>query len=968
MSCQGTSGCTCGCCAGVAVETPQGESNLPGLASIAYRTGTWFSFKQSMLARLSSSDYPALQLLKTRDDDDFSIALLDAASVVLDILTFYQERLANENYLRTATQLRSLIELSRLIGYQPSPGVSALAYLAFTLKAVSGQPPNPATPAITIPQGTQAQSVPAQGQTPQIFETSADILAKPDWNALPVQTANIWTPPGGSSMVLAGTSTQLNPGDALLILGIEREEWTPSATPDEQWDVVILNQVTADTQNNITLVGWDQRLIHGSGSGTSPSSWTTAKIFALRQKAALFGNNAPNPYLFVTAASASTSSPVTSLPGLIDDTTDPSNWVWSWNNFKIPSASSIYLDAAYSKVTDGSWFALVDYPTVQLYKVTQAYTQSLAQYALSSKVTTLAADYDDPNISAFPLQGTAVLAQSDQLTIADTPLDHALYGTIVDLDALRPDLAAVQAVALTGNAQKLSVKTGAHLLFKPDDESGNLTLNPGDIVTLIDPTPLPLKPNLAAPSWQHHYKKSQLRVQDSSGRTGNLHASLSQFTLAPAAKTDPIIQEVALVSSIGFSATPYPHTQLLLSNPLLNCYNRDATTVNANVGLATAGSSVSELMGSGSAATPNQSFNLKQTPLTYIQAVTPTGSQSTLQVLANGVPWTQVPSLYEQGPSARVYSVLNQPGGATQVLFGDGIEGATLPTGQSNIQANYRVGIGSAGNVAAGAITTLIDRPLGVSGVINPQAATGGQDPQSVTGIQANAPRSVLTLGRAVSITDYQNFAATYAGIAQANAIWIPGGPGCGVFLTVAASGGAALPPGNPTLNQLIASLQAYGNPLVPINAFSFLETLFSINADLTYQPGADQSAVNAVNTAVTTALQNQFSFTNRIFGQGVTADEVAAFIQAVPGVVAVNVKQVKVGLTSSAGDITGTNWSLAAYQTWQSQPVTLTRPSSGHLSICPYLPVANPNGLPQPAEILVLNPDPNAVVLGVMK
>ena len=58
-----------------------------------------------MLARLSSADYPALRYLKTRDTDDFSIALLDASSVVLDILTFYQERLANESYLRTATQL-----------------------------------------------------------------------------------------------------------------------------------------------------------------------------------------------------------------------------------------------------------------------------------------------------------------------------------------------------------------------------------------------------------------------------------------------------------------------------------------------------------------------------------------------------------------------------------------------------------------------------------------------------------------------------------------------------------------------------------------------------------------------------------------------------------------------------------------------------------------------------------------------
>ena len=179
MSCNGTSSCLCGCCAGTSVQTPQVESNLPGLSAIAYRAGTWTTFKESMLARLSSSDYPALASLKTRDDDDFTIAFLDATAMVLDILTFYQERLANESYLRTAAQLRSLIELSRLIGYQPSPGVSASTYVAFTLKTTPGQPPDPSAAAITIPQGTQIQSVPAQGQTPQTFETSADIQARP---------------------------------------------------------------------------------------------------------------------------------------------------------------------------------------------------------------------------------------------------------------------------------------------------------------------------------------------------------------------------------------------------------------------------------------------------------------------------------------------------------------------------------------------------------------------------------------------------------------------------------------------------------------------------------------------------------------------------------------------------------------------------------------------------------------------
>src|SRR3984893_10154028 len=160
MSCTGTPNGACVSCSGNSVQTPQGETNLPGLSSIVYRTGTWATFKESMLARLSSPDYPALSRLKTRDNDDFTIAFLDASSVVLDILTFYQERLVNESFLRTAGQLRSIVELARLIGYQPAPGVAASTYLAFTLKSAPGHPPDPATPPITIPPGTQVQSVP----------------------------------------------------------------------------------------------------------------------------------------------------------------------------------------------------------------------------------------------------------------------------------------------------------------------------------------------------------------------------------------------------------------------------------------------------------------------------------------------------------------------------------------------------------------------------------------------------------------------------------------------------------------------------------------------------------------------------------------------------------------------------------------------------------------------------------------
>jgi hypothetical protein len=355
MNCTGTSNCTCGCCAGTSIQTPQPRSNLPGLSSISYRVGTWAGFKESMLARLSSSNYPALAALKTRDDDDFTIAFLDATAIVLDILTFYQERLANESYLRTGGQLRSLTELSRLIGYQPSPGVSASTYVAFTLKAATGLPADPTTTAITIPAGTQVQSVPAQGQTPQTFETFAAIQAKPDWNALDVQTGQPWVPPGTNGIYLSGTATQLKLGDSLLILGEDRETWDPnSANPSEQWDVVVLNQVEVDNVRQLTYVAWDMRLAHELGGGASdPTEWAAAKVFAFRQKATLFGNNAPSPNLFVNQT---TGSP--SLPALISGSPSPSTVPWQWINFQIASSSQIDLDSTYPKIVAGSWFAL----------------------------------------------------------------------------------------------------------------------------------------------------------------------------------------------------------------------------------------------------------------------------------------------------------------------------------------------------------------------------------------------------------------------------------------------------------------------------------------------------------------------------------------------------------------------------------------------------------------------------------
>ena len=164
MSCTGTTNCTCGCCAGTSVQTPLAakQSAGPLLDPIAPAPGPvsrnpcWRGCRAPIIRRWA---------LKTRDDDDFTIALLDATAVVLDILTFYQERLANESYLRTAHQLRSLTELSRLIGYQPSPGVSASVYLAFTLKAARGKAPDPASRPASFRKERRCKAFPRTGRS-----------------------------------------------------------------------------------------------------------------------------------------------------------------------------------------------------------------------------------------------------------------------------------------------------------------------------------------------------------------------------------------------------------------------------------------------------------------------------------------------------------------------------------------------------------------------------------------------------------------------------------------------------------------------------------------------------------------------------------------------------------------------------------------------------------------------------------
>ena len=145
----------------------------------------------------------------------------------------------------------------------------------------------------------------------------------------------------------------------------------------------------------------------------------------------------------------------------------------------------------------------------------------------------------------------------------------------------------------------------------------------------------------------------------------------------------------------------------------------------------------------------------------------PSGAAAALEVRVNDVRWDEAPTLFDATPSDRAYVVRTDEQGKTYVQFGDGERGARLPSGANNVRAKYRKGIGAGGNVKAGALAQLIDRPLGVKGVTNPEQAGGGVDPESEDAARASIPLGVRTLGRAVSLLDYEDFARAFSGVVE---------------------------------------------------------------------------------------------------------------------------------------------------------------------------------------------------------
>lgn len=849
----------CGCCEGTGAETPVAVENRPGLSAIVYRVGTHARFKASLLAALSDASRPALSGLNTRDDDDFSIALLDAWATVADVLTFYQERFANESYLRTATERRSLLELARLIGYELRPGVAASTFLAFTLEDAPGAPG-----VATIPVGTKVQSVPGPEEKPQTFETTEPIEARAEWNALIPQQTELRLPTFGSlSTYLEGVTTGLRPGDPLLVLGEERED----GAGNERWEFRRVTAVEPDPEHNRTRVRWGEPL--GSAVPRVNPPARGPRVYALRTRAALFGHNAPDWNALPVSLRIGERNPETNA----FVASVYANQSGSWADAAL-SGDTIHLDTAYSQIVPNSWIVLASPEYAEVYRVRDVADETLSRFTITAKATRLTVSGE--NISEFSPRNATVYAQSEALPLTGAPIADPLSGDRIPLDRLVSGLEPKKILLVTGKRTRGRVaQVGGALTLVSADGRETRQVQPGEeVIVLAPPEPVAGSPD-----------QRRWELRDATGFEGNATARGDKIAFIPAADEDESVSEAVEVKEVTTQGKE--RTVLTLSEPLDNLYDRTTVRILGNIAPATHGETTSEALGNGDGSQPYQKFTLRQAPLTYTSAPVPSGGVSTLAVRVNDVLWHEVPTLYGKGPRDRVFVSHRDDDGKTTVQFGDGKTGARLPTGQENVSTVYRKGIGREGQVDAGQLSLLMTRPLGVKGVTNPLPATGAQDPEERDDARENAPRTVLTLERIVSLRDYEDFARAFSGIAKALVAWTWNGHARGVHVTVAGTDGDAVLEDTELYNNLVAAILAAGDPRVPLVVVSYRPVPFRIAGTLTSDP--DYLPENVLAEAET-RLRSAFGFGARAFGQPVALSEVIAVLQEVPGVVSVDI------------------------------------------------------------------------------
>lgn len=293
--------------------------------------------------------------------------------------------------------------------------------------------------------------------------------------------------------------------------------------------------------------------------------------------------------------------------------------------------------------------------------------------------------------------------------------------------------------------------------------------------------------------------------------------------------------------------------------------------------IATQGFTVNNEVVTGQATgQPNQVY-----PLTVDSVI-----EGSVSVVIDNVTYEKVQYLIDVPGTTPAFTTFTDSDGITYIQFGDNIGGKIPPLNKA-IYATYRVGGGTEGNVSAGSLTEIITGYTTGLSVTNQAAAIGGEDPETTDSIKVNAPLSLKSLNRAVSLADYSSLTLQVAGVAKAVAT---SETYSSVVVYFAPFGDRGVEDDNitPTANFDLLELEVvdYLTGKAPANTTITLAPPSYVHSDIkiaiTVLPQYRRSSVQA---AVLTAINDILAFENVLFADRISLQYIMKTIANVPGV-----------------------------------------------------------------------------------
>ena len=827
----------CPCCTSDATRVS--NDNRPGLSRFNYRIGTYGSIREFLFDRINSTT--ALQNWTHRAPDDPAVALLEGAAILGDILTFYQETYANEAFLRTARWRESISDLVRLLGYRLSPAVGGKTTFAFELK--KDEP-------VTVPAGFPVKATLEDLEKPSEFETVEEITAYPWLNSFDLyRTLNDGDITPQTTEFYIPTPEQLtDPID--LKVGDRLLAGEPSMYFYPGW---------GGTLSNVEIVIIDSiREQHGrkyftiKGKLKRTTNIASLYVHKLGRTFHHFGYNSPRKIVNTDAAvtssatvSGTTTTTTSTIPYLTVPRTRPVDT--PYNSFK-----GATMDTSISDVDFPIDAEVKDLPTNVPVIIQAAFTYPSVAYILGQP---------------FPIE-TVVRVIRDVRTVTMT------WGGV------------------SGTVSQLRLND--QLTGSPIGATANMHIGDALFHEVVGPA--------------FTFRRAKTETTTLTGNRLNFYGTADQVKtlknrriMIAKPDADPVVMTVVNVPTV-FDTNTYDYPQLypidLSGDVTYIDFPNDAPTakVYANLADADEGKTMPEVpIGSGDAKLVFQNFKVPKPPLTYhiVPENTPAETPE-LEIYVDGRLWDRVDSFFDRESDEQIYIVREDADGNSWVQFGDGKTGARLTSGVQNVKAAYRMGSGSFGPLKSDTKPQASAKLKNLDKVVMPGEASGGAPAEDGENARNAAPGKVQSLGRIVSLKDFETEAAAIPGVALASATWqlVEGIPAVVVTVLMETGRGGEIDAVRETLDSYNRLRGAGLHPIDVVHG-KRMHMIATVEYALrpTFRVDIVEPAIRValgVNYAGATRDEDQtglFSLRRRRFGRAEYASSIEGTVQNVEGV-----------------------------------------------------------------------------------